>query len=151
MSPAVETGGARGGGRRAWAIIAAMLLVACLPLAAGWMLGVSVRIGALEAVNSTWYSRVYALVETMPPPERERLLAAWAANTPEGYYGFITHFELHRVLVTNGYCSNLVSWRTCKEAPWPGEAIGDGMAKERLDGLAARYRSVSTPLPAPRG
>ena len=75
-----------------------------------------------------------AIVQNAAPVERESALKLWASQTPGGYYGFVTTFELHHVLWHSDYCTNLLSWPGCK--PLPSESEAQGIAKEMLDQCA---------------
>jgi hypothetical protein len=99
------------------------------------VLGVTVRFGAVDA---SYYPRVLAIVQNASPAERESMLKLWASQTPGGYYGFVTTFELHHVLWYSDYCTNLISWPGCKPLPTGSEA--QGVAKEMLDQLSIPYR-----------
>lgn len=96
--------------------------------------GVKVRVGTADA---SYYPRVLAVVQNASPAEREHLLLLWASQTPPSP-DFVTPLELHGVLWRAGYCTNLFRWPGCNELPAGSES--QGIAKEVLNDLSARYR-----------
>jgi hypothetical protein len=94
----------------------------------------TVRVGSADA---RYYPRVLAAVHDAPADERDHLLRVWASRIPANP-DFVTPLELHALLWSTNYCTNLISWPGCRDLPAGTEA--QGIAKDALNELSAPYR-----------